>query len=64
MSALVNNEPVLEQLEAEFAHNLCLWPLPSEIDVAELLAPALSRTGLDPVCRTTRIKSRFGGCCG
>jgi hypothetical protein len=55
---------VLEQLEAEFLRSPSLWPSPSEIDVAELLAPAIGRTDFDPVCRSTRIRSRYGGCCG
>jgi hypothetical protein len=64
MPSPVSDERVLEQLEAEFLRSPRLWPSPSEIDVAELLAPAIGRTDFDPVCRTTRIRSRYGGCCG
>jgi hypothetical protein len=64
MSSPVSDERVLEQLEAEFLRTPSLWPSPSEVDVAELLAPAIGRTDLDPVCRTTRIRSKYGGCCG
>jgi hypothetical protein len=64
MPAPVSDESVLEQLEAEFLRSPSLWPSPSEIDLAELLAPAIGRTDVDPVCRTTRIKSKYGGCCG
>jgi hypothetical protein len=64
MAAPVSDESVLEQLEAEFLRNPSLLPSPSEIDVAELLAPAIGRTDFDPVCRSTRIRSRYGGCCG
>jgi hypothetical protein len=64
MSSPVSDERVLEQLEAEFLRSPSLWPSPSEVDVAELLAPAIGRTDLDPVCRTTRIRSKYGGCCG
>jgi hypothetical protein len=64
MPSPVSDERVLEQLETEFLRSPSLWPSPSEIDVAELLAPAIGRTDFDPVCRTTRIRSRYGGCCG
>jgi hypothetical protein len=64
MPAPVSDERVLEQLEAEFVRGPSFWPLPSEIDLAEMLAPAIGRTDFDPVCRTTRIRSRYGGCCG
>jgi hypothetical protein len=64
MPAQVSDERVLEQLEAEFLRSPSLWPSQSEIDFAELLAPAIGRTDVDPVCKTTRIKSRYGGCCG
>jgi hypothetical protein len=64
MAAPVSDESVLEQLEAEFLRNPSLLQSPSEIDVAELLAPAIGRTDFDPVCRSTRIRSRYGGCCG
>jgi hypothetical protein len=64
MPAPVSDESVLEQLEAEFLRSPSPWPSASEVDVAEMLAPAIGRTDIDPVCRTTRIKSRYGGCCG
>ena len=64
MAAPASDESVLEQLEAEFLRGPTLWPSPSQIDVAELLAPAIGRTDFDPVCRSTRIRSRYGGCCG
>jgi hypothetical protein len=58
------DESVLEQLEAEFLRSPSLWPWPPEVDVAEMLAPAIGRTDVDPVCKSTKIKSRYGGCCG
>lgn len=64
MPSPVSEESALEQLEADFLRSPSLWPSPSEIDVAELLAPAIGRTDFDPVCRITRIRSRYGGCCG
>ncbi len=64
MHAPVSDESVLEQLEAEFLRTPSLWPSPWEIDLAEMLAPAVGRTDVDPVCKTTKIKSRYGGCCG
>jgi hypothetical protein len=64
MPAPVSDDSVIEQLEAEFLRGPSHWPSPSEINVEELLAPAIYRTQVDPVCRSTRIKSRYGGCCG
>jgi hypothetical protein len=60
----VSDERVLEELEAEFLRSPSFSPLASEIDLAEMLAPAIGRSDVDPVCRSTRIKSRYGGCCG
>jgi hypothetical protein len=60
----VSDERVLEELEAEFLRSPSSWPLPSEIDLAEMLAPAIGRSDVDPVCKSTKIKSRYGGCCG
>jgi len=62
--APVSDERVLEQLEAEFLRNRSFSAVPSETDLAEMLAPAIGRVDVDPVCGKTRIKSRYGGCCG
>jgi hypothetical protein len=64
LCAPIGDDSVLEQLEAEFLRSPGFWPSPSEIDLAEMLAPAIGRSDVDPVCRTTRIRSRYGGCCG
>jgi hypothetical protein len=60
----VSDERVLEELEAEFLRSPSFSPLPSDIDLAEMLAPAIGRSDVDPVCKSTKIKSRYGGCCG
>jgi len=62
--APVSDEDVLEQLEAEFLRSPSALPLTSEVDFAEMLAPAIGRTDVDPVCGRTRIRSMHGGCCG
>jgi hypothetical protein len=64
MPAPISDDRVLEQLEAEFLRSPSFWPSPSELDLAEMLDPAIGRSDFDPVCRTTRIRSRYGGCCG
>jgi hypothetical protein len=64
MPAPISDDRVLEQLEAEFLRSPGFWPSPSELDLAEMLDPAIGRSDFDPVCRTTRIRSRYGGCCG
>jgi hypothetical protein len=60
----VSDEGSLEQLEAEFLRNPSVSAVPSELDLAEMLAPAIGRVDVDPVCGRTHIRSRYGGCCG
>jgi hypothetical protein len=64
MPAPISDESLLEQLEAEFLRSPSFWPSPSEIDLAEMLAPAIRRSDIDPVCGRTVIRSKYGGCCG
>lgn len=66
ISSPVSDERVLEQLEAEFMRIPMVSLSPSELDLAETLAPAVRRTFDDPVCgnkRKTVMRSRTGGCC-
>jgi hypothetical protein len=64
MPATVSDERVLEELEAEFLRSPSFWPLPSESDLGGMLAPAIGRSDVDPVCKSTLVKSKHGGCCG
>ena len=59
----VDDERLLERLEAEFLRAPSVWPALSGIDLAEMLAPAISRTYSEPVNRATMVRSRHGGCC-
>ena len=66
MCTPVDDERVLERLEAEFLRSPGVWPSPAGIDLAEMLAPAIRRTHDDPVgsaSMSTMVRSRHGGCC-
>jgi hypothetical protein len=49
ISSPVDDERVLEELEAEFLRRPSGWPTPSEVDLAETLAPATRRSSDEPV---------------
>ena len=60
--APVDNERVLEQLEAEFLHSPAFDPARSEFDLAELLSPAV-RCVHDDLGRLYYTKKRTGRYC-
>ena len=60
--APASDDEVLEELEAEFLRTPGSEWSPSEIDLAETLAPVIWRIEHDPTCRITRIKTR-SWCC-
>ncbi len=62
MPAPVDDDQVLEQLEAAFLLIPAFCPSPSEIDLAETLAPVIGRVDHDPACRITRVKTNRWCC--
>jgi hypothetical protein len=58
----VTDERTLEQLEVEFLLGPDPFPTPQQLDLAELLAPAIGQVDDDPACRVTRVRTGKACC--
>ena len=63
MPAPVIDERVLAEIEATFLRVPASWPSPAEIDLAENLAPLVDGLGDEEDWKSSKVLSRYGGCC-
>jgi hypothetical protein len=64
MPAPVIDDRVLAQIEANFLRPPDAWPSPAEIDLAETLGPLVDLFDDDEDdWKTSKVLSRYGGCC-